>query len=66
MMAEATPLLTKEQWLARLRMLAVEHWGPVRAEAIHAELEATAAHLVIVAEYPLEMEHMPGFFFTDA
>jgi hypothetical protein len=65
-MAEATPLLTKAQWLERLHMLAVEQWGEVRAEAIHAELEATAEHLVTVAEYPLEMEHVPGFFFTDA
>jgi hypothetical protein len=65
-MAQETPLLTKEQWLERLHMWAVERWGQARAEAIRAELEATAQHLVIVGEYPFEMEHAPGFFFTDA
>jgi hypothetical protein len=65
-MAEATPRQTTEQWLERLHMWAVERWGQARAEAIHPELEATAQQLVTVGEYPLEMEHAPGFFFTDA
>jgi len=65
-MADATPLLTKEQWLERLHMWAVEQWGRARAEAIRPELEATAQHLVTLGEYPFAMEHVPGFFFTDA
>jgi hypothetical protein len=64
-MAETTPLLSTEQWLARLHTWAIEQWGQARAEAIRPELEATAQHLVTVGEYPLEMEHVPGFFFTD-
>jgi hypothetical protein len=45
--------------------LAVERWGQARADAIRAEIEATAQHLVTVAEYPLEMEQVPGFFFEE-
>jgi hypothetical protein len=65
-MAQATPLLTKEQWMARLQTWATERWGQARAEAIHAEIEATAEHLVAVAEYPLGMEQIPGFFMDEA
>jgi hypothetical protein len=65
-MAQATSLLTKEQWMARLQTWATERWGQERAEAIRAEIEATAEHLVAVAEYPLEMEQMPAFFMDEA
>ena len=65
-MAQATPLLTKEQWMARLQTWATERWGQERPEAIRAEIEATAEHLVAVAEFPLEMEQMPGFFMDEA
>jgi hypothetical protein len=65
-MTQATPLLTKEQWIARLQTWAAERWGEVRTEAIRAEIEATAEHLVAVAEYPLEMEQIPGFFMDEA
>jgi len=61
MMAEAASLLTKEQWVARLHAWAVERWGQARADAIRPDIEATARALVQVAEYPLEMEHVPGF-----
>ena len=64
-MAVETPLLTAEQCFERLHTWAVERWGRQRAEAIRSELETTAQHLVAVTEYPLEMEHVPGFFFTD-
>jgi hypothetical protein len=65
-MAQTTSLLTKEQWIARLQTWATERWGQERAEAIRAEIEATAEHLVVVAEYPLKMEQMPGFFMDEA
>ena len=65
-MTQTTPLLTKEQWIARLQTWATERWGQARTEAIGAEIEATAEHLVAVAEYPLEMGQMPGFFMDEA
>jgi hypothetical protein len=65
-MAQATPLLTKEQWVERLQAWAVERWGQARAESIRPEIETTAEHLVAVAEFPLEMEHVPGFFMYEA
>ena len=61
-MAQVTPLLTKEQWVERLQAWAAERWGQARAQAIHEEIEATAAHLVTLSEYPLAMEQMPDFF----
>ena len=64
-MAQATPLLTKEQWIERLQAWAVERWGEARAQTIRAELEATAGHLVTVSEYPLAMEQMPDFFIEE-
>jgi plasmid stabilization system protein ParE len=64
-MAQATPLLTKEQWIERLQAWAVERWGQARAEAIRSEIEATAEQLVTVAEYRLEMEQVPGFFIEE-
>jgi hypothetical protein len=64
-MAQAASLLTKEQWIARLQTWAAERWGQARAEAIRAEIDATAEHLVAVAEYPLEMEQIPGFFMDE-
>jgi plasmid stabilization system protein ParE len=64
-MIQPAALLTKEQWIERLQTWAVERWGPARAEAIRPEIEATAEHLVTVAEYPLEMEQVPGFFMDD-
>jgi hypothetical protein len=64
-MAQATPLLTKEQWIQRLQAWAVERWGQARAEAIRSEIEVTAEQLVTVTEYPLEMEPVPGFFIEE-
>ncbi len=61
-MPESTPFLTAEQWVTRLSALAVERWGQPRAEAIRPDIEATAQHLVVVSEFPLAMEQMPGFF----
>lgn len=61
-MPESTPFLTAEQWVERLLALAVERWGQARAEAIRPDIEATAQHLVVVSEFPLAMEQMPGFF----
>jgi hypothetical protein len=65
-MAQPASLLTKEQWIERLQAWATERWGQVRAEAISAEIEATAEHLVAVTEYSLEMEQIPGFFMDEA
>ncbi len=65
-MAQAASLLTKGQWIERLQAWAIERWGQARAQAIQAEIEATAEHLVAVAEYPLGMEQMPGFFMDEA
>jgi hypothetical protein len=65
-MAQSTPVLTAEQWTERLHAWAVEHWGEARALAIQEEIEATALHLAIVSEYPLAMEQIPAFFFTEA
>lgn len=64
-MAQATSLLTKEQWIERLQAWAVERWGEARAQAIHEDIEATAQHLVTVSNYPLEMEQMPDFFIEE-
>jgi hypothetical protein len=64
-MAQATPVLTAEQWIERLHAWAVERWGEARAQAIHAEIEATAKHMVNVLEYPLTMEQIPAFFFEE-
>jgi plasmid stabilization system protein ParE len=64
-MSQPTSPLTKEQWIERLYAWAVERWGQARADAIRAEIEATAQHLVTVAEYPLEMEQVPGFFLAE-
>ena len=64
-MSEPISPLTKEQWIERLYGWAVERWGQARADAIRAEIEATAQHLVTLAEYPLAMEQVPGFFFTE-
>jgi hypothetical protein len=64
-MAQTTPLLTKEQWIARLQEWAVERWGEARAQAIRAEIEATAENLVTVSEYALAMEQMPAFFIKE-
>jgi hypothetical protein len=64
-MAPPTPVLTVEQWTARLHAWAVERWGEARAQAIREEIEATAEHLVIVSEYPLAMEQIPAFFFAE-
>lgn len=61
-MAQAISVLTKELWIERLQAWAVERWGAARAQAMREEIEATAQHLVTVSEYPLAMEHMPGFF----
>jgi hypothetical protein len=61
-MSEAASLLTQEQWVARLYGWAVERWGQARADAIRREIELTAQALVQVAEFPLDMEHVPGFF----
>jgi hypothetical protein len=64
-MAQPTPVLTAEQWTERLHAWAVERWGEARAQTIREEIEATAAHLVIVSEYPLAMEQIPAFFFEE-
>jgi hypothetical protein len=64
-MAQPTPVLTAEQWTERLHAWAVERWGEARAQAIRAEIEATAEHLLIVSEYPLAMEQLPAFFFAE-
>jgi hypothetical protein len=64
-MAQATPLLTKEQWVERLQSWAIERWGEARAQTIRDEIEATAEHLVTVSEYPLAMEQMPAFFIDE-
>ena len=64
-MAQATPVLTAEQSIERLHVWAVERWGEARAQAIHAEIEATAKHMVNVLEYPLTMEQIPAFFFEE-
>ena len=64
-MVQAPSLLSTEQWIERLRAWAVERWGEARAQAIRAEIEATAQHLVTVSEYPLEMEQMPDFFIEE-
>jgi hypothetical protein len=64
-MAPPTPVLTVEQWTARLHAWAVERWGEARAQAIREEIEATAEQLVIVSEYPLAMEQIPAFFFAE-
>ena len=65
-MAQPTSLPTADQWTERLHTWAIEQWGEVRAQAIREEIEATAKHLAIVAEYPLEMEQIPAFFFAEA
>ena len=64
-MVQPTPVLTAEQWTERLHAWAVERWGEARAQAIREEIEATAAHLVIVSEYPLTMEQLPAFFLEE-
>jgi hypothetical protein len=64
-MSQLTPGLTAEQWTERLHAWAVERWGAARAQAIHEEIESTAAHLVIVSEFPLAMEQIPAFFFEE-
>ena len=64
-MAQLTPALTAEQWTERLHAWAVERWGEARAQAIREEIEATAAHLAVVSEYPLAMEQIPAFFFEE-
>lgn len=64
-MAPATPLLTKEQWIERLQAWAVERWGQARAQAIRADIDATAEQLVRLSEYPLAMEQMPDFFIKE-
>jgi hypothetical protein len=64
-MAPATPLLTKEQWIERLQAWAVERWGQARAQAIRADIDATAEHLVTLSKYTLEMEQIPDFFIKE-
>ena len=64
-MSEPISPLTKEQWIERLYAWAVERWGQARADAIRPEIEATAQHLMTVAEYPLDIEQVPGFFFGE-
>jgi hypothetical protein len=61
-MEHPTPLVSKEQWMARLQGWAVERWGEARAQAIREEIAATAEHLVAVSDYALTMEQIPGFF----
>jgi hypothetical protein len=65
-MAQPTPVLTVEQWTARLHTWAVERWGEERAQAIREEIEATAEHLATLSEYPLAMEQIPAFFITES
>jgi hypothetical protein len=65
-MIQPTPVATAEQWIERLHAWAVERWGEARARAIRAEIEATAQHLVTVANYPLGMEQIPGFFIEES
>jgi plasmid stabilization system protein ParE len=65
-MIQPTPVPTAEQWIERLHAWAVERWGEARARAMHAEIEATAQHLVTVSKYPLAMEQIPGFFIEDS
>jgi hypothetical protein len=64
-MAQGTSVLTEEQWTERLQLWAVEHWGEARALAIREEIQGTAHHLVILSEYPLEMEQTPAFFIEE-
>ncbi len=64
-MAQGTSLLTEDQWIDRLQAWAVERWGGARALAIREAIEGTAHHLVILSEYPLEMEQTPGFFMEE-
>jgi hypothetical protein len=65
-MAQTASVLTKEQWIERLQAWAVERWGEARAQAIRADIDATAQHLVMVSEYPLAMEQMPDFFIEES
>jgi hypothetical protein len=65
-MAQVHPSFTREQWSERLQAWAIERWGQERAQTIRPEIEATAEHLVAVTEFPLEMEHVPGFFMYEA
>jgi hypothetical protein len=65
-MGQSTPVLSAEQWTARLHAWAIERWGEARAQAIREEIEATAEHLAILSEYPLAMEQLPAFFFAEA
>jgi hypothetical protein len=64
-MTQGSSLLTKEQWIERLQVWAVERWGESRAQAIHEEIEATAQHLRTLSEYPLAMEQGPDFFIEE-
>jgi hypothetical protein len=64
-MAQDTSSVTKEQWIERLQVWAVERWGEARAQAIREEIEVLAQHLVTVSEYSLAMEQMPTFFFEQ-
>jgi hypothetical protein len=64
-MPQSTRILTAEQWAERLYAWAVERWGEARAQAIREEIEATATHLALIAEYPLAMEQTPAFFMTE-
>jgi hypothetical protein len=64
-MPQSIPVLSAEQWTERLHAWAVELWGAMRAQAIQEEIEATAEQLAIVSEYPLAMEQIPAFFFTE-
>jgi hypothetical protein len=64
-MAQGTSVLTEEQWAERLQRWAVERWGEARALAIGEEIQGTARHLLILSEYPLEMEQTPAFFIEE-
>jgi hypothetical protein len=64
-MAQSTSVLTADQWIERLQRWAVERWGEARALALREEIRSTAHHLVILSEYPLEMEQMPAFFIEE-
>jgi hypothetical protein len=64
-MTQATPLLTKAQWIERLQAWAVERWGQARAQIIRGEIEATAEHLVAVSAHRLTHEQMPHFFMAQ-